>query len=121
MMADGQKAETELRGQIRAYLDWVFGTDRIPPRWFDVAMGFAIPPTRTEQWLLTAVEVVLYRIVYEVVDNVNPLGAPPTDDGRGAEHDQLSARCAEYRLWPVEVSADRDAVDRRAEAARRER
>lgn len=97
-VADGHKAETELRGEIHGYLDEIYATDRIPPCWFGVAMGFAVSPTRTEQWLLTAVEVVLYRVVYGVVDNVNPLGVRPTDDERGAEHDQLKARCAEYRL-----------------------
>jgi hypothetical protein len=96
-VAEGRGAETELRRRIRAFLDEMFATDRIPPRWFDVAMGSAVPPVRTAQWLLTAVEVVLYRIVYEVVDSAAPLGEPPADDGRRAEHDRLLARCAEFR------------------------
>ncbi|GAB1339803.1 hypothetical protein ACE1SV_63930 [Streptomyces sp. E-15] len=73
----GQRAYTQLRVRLRSRLsDALTGTDLLPV-WFTTALGPMAPPRRAEEWLETALDVLSYRVTYQVTDPVLALGSAP--------------------------------------------
>ncbi|GAA2500711.1 hypothetical protein GCM10010406_41530 [Streptomyces thermolineatus] len=73
----GQRAHTQLRVRLRSRLsDALTGTDLLPV-WFTTALGPMAPPRRAEEWLETALDVLSYRVTYQVTDPVLALGSAP--------------------------------------------
>lgn len=73
----GQRARTQLRLRLRSRLsDALTGTGLLPV-WFTTALGPMAPPRRAEEWLETALDVLAYRVTYQVTDPVLPLGSAP--------------------------------------------
>ncbi|MEU2769328.1 MULTISPECIES: CopG family transcriptional regulator [Streptomyces] len=73
----GHRARTQLRVRLRSRLsDALTGTDLLPV-WFTTALGPMAPPRRAEEWLETALDVLAYRVTYQVTDPVLALGSAP--------------------------------------------
>ncbi|CAL9329143.1 hypothetical protein [Streptomyces sp. enrichment culture] len=73
----GERARTRLRVRLRSRLpDALTGTDLLPV-WFTTALGPMAPPRRAEEWLETALDVLSYRVTYQVTDPVLALGSAP--------------------------------------------
>ncbi|QDO04966.1 hypothetical protein FNV62_52840 [Streptomyces sp. RLB3-17] len=49
------------------------------PAWFVTVLGSAPPARSTQKWLETATEVLLYRLTYDITDQVVALGERPSD------------------------------------------
>jgi hypothetical protein len=79
IIARGQQAETALRLKIRTRLGKALADEELLPVWLTTALGPAAPATRTEQWVATVVDVLIYRLVYQVSDPVVALGTRPTE------------------------------------------
>lgn len=90
--ADG--ARTALLAAIRARIAAAVRDDLLFPSWFETALGPGAPSTNTGPWLDTAVDVVAYRLVNHVDDQVLALGERPAEEGwRRAEFDRLTNAC----------------------------
>ncbi|WP_435609684.1 CopG family transcriptional regulator [Streptomyces sp. C10-9-1] len=73
----GQRAHTQLRVRLRSRLsEALTGTDLLP-LWFTTALGPMAPPRRAEEWLETALDVLAYRVTYQITDPVLALGSAP--------------------------------------------
>ncbi|MBC2908381.1 hypothetical protein, partial [Streptomyces cupreus] len=68
------------------------------PAWFVTVLRAAPPANGTEQWLETATGVLLYRLTYDVTDQVVALGPQPpeSDRYRRSWYDQLRK---DLRRW----------------------
>lgn len=74
----GQRACTQLRVRLRSRLsDALTGTDLLPV-WFTTALGPMAPPRHAEEWLEIALDVLAYRVTYQVTDPVLALGSAPS-------------------------------------------
>lgn len=94
----GNTAIAEVRGHIRARIEDAVARDLLFPAWFENALGPAAPPGRADDWLFTATDVVLYRLLHKVTSPADALGPAPLEEGhRKTLHDRLTAECAEYR------------------------
>ncbi|SEQ48712.1 hypothetical protein [Lentzea albida] len=94
----GNEAIKRTRQQIRARIEDAVANDLLFPAWFENAMGPAAPPGRADDWLYTATDVVLYRLLHDVTSPADALGPAPAEDGhRKTLYDRLVSECAEYR------------------------
>jgi hypothetical protein len=94
----GNEAIKRTRQQIRARVENAVANDLLFPAWFENAMGPAAPPGRADDWLYTATDVVLYRLLHDITSPADALGPAPDEDGhRKTLHDRLTNECAEYR------------------------
>jgi chromosome segregation ATPase len=76
----GESARTTLKTKLRERLAAAVADAALLPSWFTIVLGHQPPPTGTQQWLDTAVSLLMYRITYAVTDPVVALGPPPDDD-----------------------------------------
>ena len=94
----GNEAIKRTRQQIRARIEDAVANDLLFPAWFENALGPAAPPGRADDWLYTATDVVLYRLLHGVTSPADALGPAPAEDGhRKTLHDRLVTECAGYR------------------------
>ncbi|MEW1639308.1 CopG family transcriptional regulator [Streptomyces sp. NPDC093801] len=78
----GQRAHTQLRVRLRSRLSDALSGSELLPVWFATALGPMAPSRRAEEWLETALDVLAYRVTYQVTDAVLALGSTP--DGSNA-------------------------------------
>ncbi|MGI5506637.1 hypothetical protein [Lentzea sp. CA-135723] len=94
----GNEAIKHVRNLIRVRLEDAVASDLLFPAWFENVLGPAAPPGRADDWLYTATDVVLYRLLHEVTSPADALGPAPEEDGhRKTLHDRLTSECADYR------------------------
>ncbi|MET9226589.1 hypothetical protein [Lentzea sp. NPDC003310] len=94
----GNEAIKQTRGHIRARIEDAVARDLLFPAWFENLLGPAAPPGRADDWLYTATDVVLYRLLHGVTSPADALGPAPSEEGhRKTLHDRLTGECAEYR------------------------
>ncbi|SDH19519.1 hypothetical protein SAMN05216553_117153 [Lentzea fradiae] len=94
----GNTAIAEVRRHIRARIEDAVARDLLFPAWFENMLGPAAPPGRADDWLYTATDVVLYRLLHKVTSPADALGPAPREDGhRKTLFDRLTAECAEHR------------------------
>jgi outer membrane murein-binding lipoprotein Lpp len=74
----GQQCYTKLLVRIRTRLVEALRDDLLLPMWFETALGPTTPTENTEQWLDTAVQVIAYRLIYQVDDQALALGTGST-------------------------------------------
>ncbi|MGZ3143918.1 hypothetical protein ACVDFE_18380 [Lentzea chajnantorensis] len=96
--SQGNEAVAEARRQIRERIEDAVARDLLFPAWFENALGPAAPPGCADDWLCTATDVVLYRLLHGVDSPADALGPAPREQGhRRTLHDRLVGECAEYR------------------------
>jgi len=94
----GNEAVAEVREHIRARIEDAVARDLLFPAWFENMLGPAAPPGKADDWLYTATDVVLYRLLHEVTSPADALGPAPQELGhRRTLHDRLIVECADYR------------------------
>jgi hypothetical protein len=94
----GNEAVAQARELIRTRIEDAVAQDLLFPAWFENMLGPAAPPGKADDWLYTATDVVLYRLLHDVTSPANALGAPPQEQGhRRTLHDRLIVECADYR------------------------
>lgn len=95
-IAAGTQAGLSLRTRMRTVVATAVGSGDLPPVWFSTALGVSAPRANTDTWLDLAADVLVYRAVYSIDDQVIALGPRPQDSahdpGQHAEHRDLSAR-----------------------------
>jgi len=96
--AEGTRAEKRLTLALRSRLADAVRDRALLPTWFVTVLGSAPPASGTQKWLDTATQVLLYRLTYDVTDQVVALGSKPSDaDGhRGGWYEQL---IKDLRRW----------------------
>ncbi|PNE43578.1 hypothetical protein AOB60_01060 [Streptomyces noursei] len=77
---------------LRSRLADAVSSRSLLPAWFVTVLGTAPPARDTDQWLETATGVLLYRLTYNIADQVVALGPKPADSDRHRRswHEQLS-------------------------------
>lgn len=94
----GNEAVAEARQKIRTRIEDAVASDLLFPAWFENMLGPAAPPGKADDWLYTATDVVLYRLLHDVTSPADALGSPPQEQGhRRTLHDRLIVECANYR------------------------
>ncbi|GAB2868596.1 hypothetical protein [Lentzea nigeriaca] len=94
----GNEAIAEARELIRTRIEDAVANDLLFPAWFENMLGPAAPPGKADDWLYTATDVVLYRLLHDVTSPANALGRAPQEQGhRRTLHDRLIVECADYR------------------------
>jgi len=94
----GNEAVAEARAKIRERIEDAVARDLLFPAWFENILGPAAPPGKADDWLYTATDVVLYRLLHEVTSPADALGPAPQELGhRRTLHDRLIVECADYR------------------------
>jgi hypothetical protein len=94
----GNTAIAEVRAAIRTRIEDAVARDLLFPAWFENLLGPAAPPGRADDWLYTATDVVLYRLLHRVTSPADALGPAPLEEGhRKTLHDRLTSECADYR------------------------
>lgn len=82
VISAGDRAEKRLTLALRSRLADAISSRALLPAWFVTVLG-AVPPARaTDQWLETATRVLLYRLTYDIADQVVALGPEPSDADR---------------------------------------
>ncbi|MFF2937119.1 hypothetical protein [Streptomyces mirabilis] len=91
VIAAGAKAEQRLTLGLRSRLADAVRERALLPAWFVTVLGSAPPARSTQKWLETATEVLLYRLTYDITDQVVALGEKPSDttQRRRAWYEQL--------------------------------
>jgi uncharacterized coiled-coil protein SlyX len=94
----GNEAVGQARALIRARIEDAVARDLLFPAWFENMLGPAAPPGKADDWLYTATDVVLYRLLHDVTSPANALGPAPREQGHRRDlHDRLIVECAKYR------------------------
>ncbi|MET9629950.1 hypothetical protein ABZX92_21040 [Lentzea sp. NPDC006480] len=94
----GNEAVAEARELIRTRIEDAVAQDLLFPAWFENMLGPAAPPGKADDWLYTATDVVLYRLLHDVTSPASALGSAPQEQGhRRTLHDRLIVECADYR------------------------
>jgi len=94
----GNEAIGRARELIRARIEDAVARDLLFPAWFENMLGPAAPPGKADDWLYTATDVVLYRLLHDVTSPASALGRAPQEQGHRRDlHDRLIVECAEYR------------------------
>ncbi len=81
-MSAGDRAEKRLTMALRSRLADAVSSRALLPAWFVTVLGAAPPARATNQWLETATRVLLYRLTYDITDQVVALGPEPSDADR---------------------------------------
>ncbi len=76
-IAAGERAEQRLTLALRSKLADAISNRLLLPSWFATVLGPAPPARATERWVECAVSVLLYRLTYQVEDQVLALGPRP--------------------------------------------
>ncbi|GAA3342748.1 hypothetical protein GCM10020358_38880 [Amorphoplanes nipponensis] len=87
----GADAADRLAGRVRDRIDDAVAEYHLFPPWFVTVLGHRPAPTRAAQWREAAVQVVLYRITFEVTDRLLALGPPPSGGHRLVRYDAVQA------------------------------
>lgn len=96
--AAGNEAVAEARAKIRERIEDAVARDLLFPAWFENMLGPAAPPGKADDWLYTATDVVLYRLLHDVTSPADALGPAPKEQGhRRTLHERLVVECADYR------------------------
>ncbi|GAA4158085.1 hypothetical protein [Actinomadura keratinilytica] len=97
-----ERARPQLLAKLRDRIGKCVRRHELFPGWFTAAFGYRPPSDRTEAWTRLAVDVLAYRLVWDVTDQVAALGDPPAYDAahgaRYAEYQSLASRLADMRL-----------------------
>lgn len=94
----GNDAIAQARDLIRTRIETAVAQDLLFPAWFENMLGPAAPPGKADDWLYTATDVVLYRLLHDITSPASALGAAPQEQGhRRSLHDRLIVECADYR------------------------
>ncbi|GAA3660128.1 hypothetical protein C8D88_105554 [Lentzea atacamensis] len=94
----GNEAVAQARELIRARIEDAVANDLLFPAWFENMLGPAAPPGKADDWLYTATDVVLYRLLHDITSPASALGTAPQEQGhRRTLHDRLIVECADYR------------------------
>ncbi|TKS96443.1 hypothetical protein E4U91_36795 [Streptomyces lasalocidi] len=67
---------------LRSRLADAVSSRALLPAWFVTVLGAAPPARATDHWLETATRVLLYRLTYDITDQVVALGPEPCDADR---------------------------------------
>lgn len=97
-MAAGDRAEKRLTLALRSRLADAVRSRSLLPAWFVTVLGAAPPARGTDAWLETATRVLLYRLTYDITDQVVALGSAPSeaDRHRSSWYEQLRK---DLRRW----------------------
>ncbi|MFG2803673.1 hypothetical protein [Streptomyces pseudovenezuelae] len=98
VMTAGIRAEKQLTGVLRSRLSDAVRGRALLPTWFVTVLGSAPPASGTEEWLETATQVLLYRLTYDVTDQVVALGSKPSDAG-GHRRQWYEQLVKDLRRW----------------------
>ncbi|MER6409003.1 hypothetical protein ABT269_37215 [Streptomyces viridosporus] len=82
VISAGERAEKRLTMALRSRLAEAISSRALPPAWFVTVLGAAPPARDTDRWLQTATRVLLYRLTYDITDQVLALGPAPSDTDR---------------------------------------
>lgn len=94
----GVRAEKRLTLTLRSRLSRTVSDRMLLPVWFVTVLGAAPPARQTEEWLECATRVLLYRLAYDIDDQVLALGpAPDPDETR--RHSWYKELCKDLRPW----------------------
>lgn len=94
----GNEAVAEARAKIRERIEDAVARDLLFPAWFENILGPAAPPGKADDWLYTATDVVLYRLLHDITSPADALGPAPQEQGhRRNLHERLIVECADYR------------------------
>ncbi|MCX4481661.1 hypothetical protein OOK44_35400 [Streptomyces cellulosae] len=98
VMAAGDRAEKRLTLALRSRLADAVRSRSLLPAWFVTVLGAAPPARGTDAWLETATRVLLYRLTYDITDQVVALGSAPSeaDRHRSSWYEQLRK---DLRRW----------------------
>lgn len=98
VMSAGDRAEKRLTLALRSRLADAVSSGSLLPAWFVTVLGAAPPARATDQWMETAALVLLYRLTYDITDQVVALGPQPpdTDRHRRCRYEQLRK---DLRRW----------------------
>ncbi|WP_327348986.1 hypothetical protein [Streptomyces europaeiscabiei] len=98
VMSAGDRAEKRLMLAMRSRLADAISSRSLLPAWFVAVLGAAPPARATDQWLETATRVLLYRLTYDITDQVVALGPEPSEASRRRRswYEQLSK---DLRRW----------------------
>lgn len=99
----GASVADRLAAHVRDRIDAAVAEHELFPAWFTTVLGHRPAVTRAAEWREAAIQLVLYRITYEVTDVVVALGSAPAGGHRAAQHDAV--RAALRRLDEPEVAA----------------
>ncbi|MFE9484622.1 CopG family transcriptional regulator [Streptomyces spororaveus] len=95
----GQRAHTQLRVRLRSRLsDALSGADLLPV-WFSTALGPMAPSRDAEEWLETALDVLAYRVTYQVTDPVLALGSTPSEGSAPRRTARFNELARDLRAW----------------------
>lgn len=91
----------KLRQSLRTKLQHAVDSGAALPVWFTTVLGQAPPAHKTEEWVKTAVDLLAYRVVYGVTDQIVALGpeiSTDSDDSwRRSWRHELANRLAAHR------------------------
>lgn len=87
----GAAVTDRLTEHVRQQIDTALAGYELLPSWFTTVLRHRPPATRAAEWRDAAVQLVLYRMTYEVTDRVVALGPPPTGGHRATRHDAVRA------------------------------
>jgi hypothetical protein len=105
----GHAARANLQDQLRRRVNRAVSEGALLPAWFTTALGSHPPADNTSEWIDAAVDLLAYRITYQVTDPVVALGRAPTPaeanrDTSASErfswYHELTAKMRKQRQWP---------------------
>ena len=70
----------ELTRRLHSLVESAVAEHALFPAWFRNSLGLAPPPAAPTRWFELAVEILAYRITYQVLSEDSALGDPPPDD-----------------------------------------
>lgn len=94
----GVRAEKRLTLTLRSRLSRTVSDRMLLPVWFVTVLGAAPPARQTDEWLECATRVLLYRLAYDVDDQVLALGPAPDPD-ETSRHSWYEELCKDPRNW----------------------
>jgi chromosome segregation ATPase len=92
----GAAVADRLAAHVRQRIDAALAGYELLPSWFTTVLRHRPPATRAAEWRDAAVQLVLYRITYEITDPVVALGPAPAGGHRATRHEAV--RTALLRL-----------------------
>ncbi|MEV4443506.1 hypothetical protein AB0K09_31850 [Streptomyces sp. NPDC049577] len=75
----GEKAQKKLEWLLHGRLVEAVAMRALLPMWFVTVLGPVPPAEKTQEWMDLATQVMVYRVTYEVTDQVVALGPEPAD------------------------------------------
>jgi hypothetical protein len=87
----GASVADRLAAHVRDRIDAAVVEYELFPAWFVTELGHRPPVARAAEWRAAAIQLVLYRITYEVTDVVVALGPKPDGGHRALQHRAVQA------------------------------